>query len=358
MSQSRIRFALVSVLTLAVVAPTFGQADPAAAKEQTDKLIAVLKSDAPQLEKMEACRQLGVVGTKDAVAPLAAMLGDEKLSHMIRYAMEPIPDPAVDDAFRDALGKLKGRPLVGVIGSIGVRRDEKAIEALAGLLKDPDADVSQAAARALGRIGTSAAAKALTGTVAGFLAANQLAFCEGLFRCAEALAVGGRRDEAIAIYDKLLALPRAGHQVRAGALRGAILARQKDGLKLLQEHLVGKDYVLFAAACRTALEMAGAEVTQILTAALKQMPPDNKVVAIQTLGWRKDAGAVMALTGQAKTGEKAVRLAAIHALAEIGDPGAAPVLTELAKDTDSDISKAAQESLSSLSGAKAKPAEK
>ena len=32
---------------------------------------------------------------------------------MARYALETIPDPSVDDALRDALGKLKGRPLHG-----------------------------------------------------------------------------------------------------------------------------------------------------------------------------------------------------------------------------------------------------
>ena len=126
------------------------------------------------------------------MAPLAALLGDEKLAHMARYALEPIPDPAVDDALRDALGKLKGRPLVGVIGSIGVRRDAKAVEPLARLLKDADADVAQAAARALGSIGTPAAVKALEDALAGTPAANRLAFYEGLFRCAEALSARGQ----------------------------------------------------------------------------------------------------------------------------------------------------------------------
>ena len=64
-----------------------------------------------------------MVGTKEAVPVLAALLADEKLAHMARYALEPIPDPAVDEAFRAALGNLKGRRLVGVICSIGVRRD-------------------------------------------------------------------------------------------------------------------------------------------------------------------------------------------------------------------------------------------
>ena len=71
------------------------------------------------------------VATKEAVPTLAALLGDEKLSHMARYALEAIPDPSVDDALRDALGKLQGRPRLGVIGSLGVRRDAKAVDALA-----------------------------------------------------------------------------------------------------------------------------------------------------------------------------------------------------------------------------------
>ena len=108
-------------------------------RSRESELIAVLKSSASEKDKADACLELARIGTKDSVAPLAALLGDEKLAHMARYALEPIPDPAVDDALRDALGKLKGRLLVGVIGSIGVRRDAKAVEPLSKLLKDKDA---------------------------------------------------------------------------------------------------------------------------------------------------------------------------------------------------------------------------
>ena len=118
---------------------------------------------------------------------LATLLADEKLAHMARYALEPIPDPAVDEALRAAVSTLKGRPLVGAICSIGVRRDGKALPLLARLLRDADAEVAQAAARALGRLGTAKAAKALQDALAGATAANQLALCEGLFRCAAAL---------------------------------------------------------------------------------------------------------------------------------------------------------------------------
>jgi HEAT repeat protein len=218
----------LAALLFAGVAPSMGQDVSPSAKEQEAKLIAVLKSDAARKDKADACRALALIGTREAVAPLAALLGDEELAHMARYGLEPIPDPAVDDALRDAVGKLQGRPLVGVIGSIGVRRDVKAVEPLAQLLKHTDADVASAAARALGQIGTSSAAKALEGVLASTPAANRLAVSEGLFRCAEALEARGQRGEALAIYERLKEA-QAPPQVRDGAARKARLLLQEQG---------------------------------------------------------------------------------------------------------------------------------
>jgi len=338
-------------LVLAGAIQSFAQTVPPATKEQEAKLIAVLTSDASQKEKVDACRQLAVIGTKDAVAPLAALLGDEKLSHMARYALEPIPDPAVDEALRDALGKLKGRPLVGVIISLGVRRDAKAVPALGKMLRDSGADVAQAAARALGSIGDSAAAKALQAALPNAPAANQLAFCEGLFRCAEALAAKGQRDQAVAIYDQLRNLKQP-HQARTGAVRGAILARGKDGPALLREYLRSDDYILFSAAVQAALELPRDKVvTEVLTAELAKLPADNQILVIQTLGKRADPAALPALFAMAKGADKTgVRLAAIRALSAIGHASAVPVLVGLFADTDRQISEAVRESLAGLPG--------
>ncbi len=352
MSKSKMNYTLIITLLLACAMQSFGQTVVPATKQQVDKLIAVLKSDAPHKEKADACRLLALVGTKDAVAPLAALLGDEKLSHMARYGLEPIPDPAVDEALRDALGKLKGRLLVGVIGSIGVRRDAVAVSTLAKLSREPDKEVARAAARALGSIGNPAASTVLKYRLKNATADNQLDICEGLLRCAERLAADGYRDLAIEIYDELRELD-APHQVRAGALRGAILTRGRRGLKLLRQHLHSKDYIMFSAAVQTAQELPGAEVTQALTAELNRLPADNQILVIQTLGKRADASASPALFALAKNSEKSVRLAAIRSLAEIGHSSAVPVLAELLNDTDSEISQAAQESLAALPGRQA-----
>lgn len=347
MRKSKMNLVLIVALLLVGAVRSFGQTVPPATPEEEAKLIAVLKSDAPLKDKVDACRQLSVIGTKNAVAPLAALLDDEKLSHMARYGLEPNPDPSVDEALRDALGKLKGLHLVGVIGSIGVRGDRRAVRALSGMLMDPDVQVAQAAARALGSIGGRRAAQSLQRALPDVPAGNQLAFCEGLFRCAESLAARDQRERAIEIYDQLRSM-EAAHQVRGGALRGAILTRGEDGIALLKEHLGSEDYILFSAAVQTSMEIPGSKVTTALTSALKGLPADNQILIISALGKRGDSAALPALFALTKEGEKPVRISAVRALPQIGDASAVPVLKSLAANGDKEISEAAQRSLAAF----------
>ena len=312
-----------------------------AAFAQEDKLLAVLKSDAPQKEKMDACRELARVATKQAVPTLAGLLSDEKLSHMARYALEPIADPSVEAALRDALGKLKGRLLTGVIGSLGVRKDKQAIEPIAKFLTDADPMVAQAAARALGSIGGAPAVNALEGVLATATPANQLAVCEGLFRCAEALPGA----DATAIYDKVRTVPNAAHQVRVAALRGAILSRGAAGVPMLVEAIRTESYVPMADAMRITMDMPGAEVTKAMAGELAQANPDKQQLLAQTLGYRGDATAAPALVPLAQTGSAPVRLAALRSLVQLGNPVAVPVLVAAVSDANKDIATAAQNGL-------------
>ena len=319
----------------------------------TDQLIAVLKSDASRKDKTDACRELAVIGGKDAVPALAVLLADEKLNHMARYALETIPDESAEAALLDALSRLNGRPLVGVIGSLGVRKDAQAVKPLSGLLGAVDPDVAQAAARALGSLGTDDAAEAIQKALPKTPAGNQLAFCEGLFRCAEAMSAQGQSKSAVALYNELREMKGLPHQVRAGATRGAILAAGKNGLTVLKESLTSRDYIVFAAAVRAALEMTGSDVTQTLLGALPKLGADPQVVVIGALGKRGDAAVLPTLFAKARAGEKSVRLAAIRATAEIGKPAAVPELVGLFAEADREIAQAAQDALAAVPGPEA-----
>ena len=181
----------------AVVA-ALGNAGARAALEA--RLVAVLETDASRDAKDVVCRQLRILGTADSVPTLARLLPDKDLSHMARYALERIRDPAAGTALRNALPKVSGALKAGVAGSLGARRDAAAMPSLIGLLGDGDAAVIAAAAAALAAIATPKAASALTAAVKKAPAAARAAVIDGALGAAERLAAAGKKAEAKAVY--------------------------------------------------------------------------------------------------------------------------------------------------------------
>src|SRR5438128_1251372 len=129
------RYPYIALLALLISATTaFAQPDPAAAKEKEQKAIAAIKSG-NKPDMAIACKQLAVWGSKDAVPTIAPLLEDKELTSWARIALEAIPGPEADQALRDALSKTQGRTLVGVINSLGVRKDAQATQPLIAMLK-------------------------------------------------------------------------------------------------------------------------------------------------------------------------------------------------------------------------------
>jgi HEAT repeat protein len=276
------------VIVLAMLAAAGGWTRTAAgeekvsAAEREQKLIAVLQSDAAPEEKAMTCKRLAVYGSKDAVPALAALLSNEQLASWARIALEAIPDPAADEALRQSMDKLQGRLLVGVINSIGVRRDAKATDGLAGRLKDADVEVASAAAEALGRIGGDQAAKAVESALAGVPAGVRAAVAEGCIFCAEKYLAEGKADEAVRLYDVIRKADVPRPRVRE-ATRGAIVARGAAGLPLLFELLRSSDKDQFAVGLSTAREVGGAEVANALIEELGRIQPPPAQAASKTL---------------------------------------------------------------------------
>ncbi len=130
-------------------------------KMDPPKLVAMVKDPSSTVfQKAIACKKLAFVGGKDAIPPMAALLNHPQLACYARFGMEPNPDPSADEAFRAALPKLSGRLKIGVINSIGVRKDTKALDALTRLIDDSDPEIACAAAASAGMIGGIEAARA------------------------------------------------------------------------------------------------------------------------------------------------------------------------------------------------------
>jgi HEAT repeat protein len=205
---------LIKPIDEAIVA-THG--DAAARKDLESRLIEVLKSDVTRAAKDAMCRALRTIGTAASVPALAALLPDEKLSHMARYALERIPAPEAGKALMEALPKVGGTLKIGIVSSLGARGEEAAIASLQTPLADSDPAIARAAALALGGIGSLAANQALASAKAS--PGTKDAIADSLLECAENLLAGGKKPEAKAAYEKILA-DNPSKAVKIAASRG------------------------------------------------------------------------------------------------------------------------------------------
>lgn len=100
------------------------------------------------------CRMLGLIGSSACVPVAAALLQHDRTADDARLALDSIEDPGVDAAYREALGQLRGRAKAGLIGSIAVRGDQQAVDALTAIALDEKEpmDVRAAAERAVERL--------------------------------------------------------------------------------------------------------------------------------------------------------------------------------------------------------------
>ncbi len=334
------RFAwCLALVAVAQFAPAADSSTSSADKARN--ALRILQSDAPPPDKALACKTLAVFGTADAVPALAPLLTNAELASWARIALEVIPGPAADEALRNAMNKVQGRLLVGVINSIGVRGDAQAVSALAARLGDADAEVASAAAVALGRIGGDPAARALEQSLTSAPAGARSAVAQGCILCAEHFLAEGKSAEAAKLYDTVRQadVPK---QRLLEATRGAILARKADGLPLLLETLRSPDRATFRIGLSTARELPGREVTDALAAELERTAPNRQDALLLALADRSDPAALPAVFNAAKSGSKNLRLVAIGVLEKLGDTACVPVLLDTVVESDADLAAAAK----------------
>ena len=189
-------------------------------------LLSVLESDAKRAGKQFVCRQLSIIGTEQSVPTLAKMLADEETSDMARYALERIPGSAVDEALRGSLRQAKGNARIGIINSLGQRRDKGAVRNLSRILGRRDQEAAIAAAAALGQIADAQAAEALAQAKDKAEGKLLLVVLDAYLKCADQLVADGKKTEALAIYKELQKESMPG-PIRSAATTGMLSAMKR-----------------------------------------------------------------------------------------------------------------------------------
>ena len=342
-------FALLAILIAVSVNSAQAFDGPETSPEREQELLAVLRSEAPPAEKAIACKGLAIHGSAAAVPELAKLLPNPHLSSWARISLEAIPGEESNEALRNAANSLEGRLLVGMINSIGVRRDEKAVDALTAKLQDADQEVAAAAAVALGNIGNSDATRSLRGALADARSGVRSAVAEGCVLCAERLYVEGHLVAAVEIYDQVRTADVPMQRI-IEATRGAILARGQDGLPLLIGLFQSKNNKMFQLALGTVREFPGSDVDKALAAELAGMTSGQASLMIQAMADRPDTVVLASVLKAAESGDKQVRLSAIDALRRVGDDSCLSTLLKIAIDDDADLARTAKETLAELPG--------
>ncbi len=338
----------VGLLVTAASIVTMAQ-DKSAGGAKERELLAVLQSEAAKGEKAIVCKQLAIYGTELSVPDLALLLADRDLASWARIALEAIPGPVTDAALREALGQVEGRLLIGVINSIGVRRDARAVGALTRTMSAPQADVAGAAAVALGHIGDDPAARALTQALDTGSDPVRSAIAEGCIICAEQFMLAGRMTDAVKLYDTVRRAPVPDQRQLEG-IRGAILARGPAGVPLLIEQLQSPDAKRLGIGLRSARELGGQPVTEQLAGQMAQLSPDRRPLLLMALADRHDAAVLPTVVKAAQSGSQDLRLTAIGLLIRLGDASCMPVLVDAMQEQDAQLKQAAMETMIRLPG--------
>ncbi len=202
---------------------------------------ASLQSSASPAEKDAACARLKRIGTDLSVPALAALLSDEQLSHSARYALESMPSRKAGQALIAALSKASGLTKVGIINSLGMRSEKRAVPALGKLLADKDEQRGSGRRNCLGPDRRHEGPQ----SVAEGVQPSRPGRCTMLLRtpgCAAPIACWqpGAESKARGIFQALYEADKS-DTYRTAAYRGMILSSGKRALHLMTTAILGTD---------------------------------------------------------------------------------------------------------------------
>jgi HEAT repeat protein/type 1 glutamine amidotransferase len=317
---------------------------PSELKSIEKRLLEVFDSKATSAAKQFICRQLSIIGTKESVPTLAAMLTEPKTSDMARYALERIPGAAADQALRDALDAAGGKVKIGIINSLGQRGDRKAIGQLSTLFTDADRETAVAAISAVGKIGGGKAIMILERAKSKIDPELHQVWADAYLTCADKALAQRNIRRAFQAYQRLY-VPAEPVTIRVAALRGIIAAIPQNGSAHIIDILKGDDRQMQSMVVGLLRDIPGTKMTKAIAAELPNLSVSGQVQLLSALANRGDQSAFPAVLDAVKSSEADVRVAALDALGLLGNASTVDLLAKTAATVTGPEREAARRSL-------------
>jgi len=324
---------------------------PEVAGEIEGLFLEFLRSEASWAAKQFVCGELSIIGTGKSADTLANMLNDPQTSDIALYALQRIQSDKIDVALRGMLPKATGKTRVGIINTMGHRRDGQAVSLLSDVIDNSnDAPAIEAAVSALGFIAGEESAKVLSAARGKCSQEVLPAVLDAYLKCADGFVEAGDKDKAMVIYKEMYGSQHSS-VIRMAAMTGMVLADKDSGPDIIIENLKGNDNKICSAAVRLINQVPGEKMTTALISELGSFGPFVQSQVIAALAVRGDGAALPAVVKAASSDDREVRMAALQAIGKLGDASSVAFLSELAaKTNDTDEKTLARMSLYALSG--------
>jgi type 1 glutamine amidotransferase/HEAT repeat protein len=332
---------LIEYFRLAAVSPKLQQ-------QNEKRLLQLLAGNLTFAGKQFVCEQLSLIGSKESVPALTRMLPDSTTADMARFALERIPDPAVDKALRKALSQNTGKIRIGLINTIGQRRDAKAVSALSRLVENSDPLTASAAITALGKIGGEKVARVLARAKDKTSGELHALVCDAYLNCANMFLQQSEKEKALAIYAQLNA-PQFSEAIRYAAMRGMMHGRDENVNEFVLSLLKNSDPPTQILAASLVHEIPATESVAVIAQALPNLTPASQVQLLTSFAERKDAETRQAAMAATTSDYAEVRAAALQTLGKIGDETTVPLLAKIAAGKNAEAA-IARKSLYRLTG--------
>jgi len=319
-------------------------------KRLEDGLVQLLGPGSTFEARQFACKQLGIIGSKATLPAIGKLLQSDNTAGIACLALTTYPTGKADEILRAALPSARGNARIQIINTLGDRRDSRAVKLLAQSAVDADLSVAQAAISALGKIADPAARKAIVALPKDADPALQPALTEATLRCTEARVVSGDTKAATALYEALLS-PSQPAYVRRASLEALIRLDKAQAQARILEVLHGSDSILKPIAIANIRALPSGNASEVFSAELPSLIPQEQVWMIDSLAARGDAAASAAIGNSLASPDATVRRAAINALGRIGNAWCVALFTRaLDRSKDAEERRALESALISLPG--------
>lgn len=297
--------------------------------------------DTPFLGLQATCNALGIAGTKAAVPALAKLLGkDAQHASAARLALECIPGPEATQALLDELKKNRDFNRIGIINSLGRRREAAAVSQLTVLARKKKADVARAAIDALGKIGTPDALAALQAL------SPSTERTTALIVCAYRLVDEGQPEQARPVFTALLEQDNLADHTLTAVLHGLLTVDPAKGMEHVWAMLEDESQSVVAFNILGSVE-GSEELAGDVLAHFDGLPEAIQVSLVSILGGMRQPVALPKILALAQgSGSPALKEAAIGALGQIpGNEASVSFLCAESLNADSDYREQARAAL-------------